>query len=186
MRVLVCGGAGFTGRAIVEALLADSHIVRAWDLRPESWTPAEDSVAQEDAGLLAHPQLERVYGDIADYGLVEQYMAGCEAVVHASMYFPLAGMFVETAAIPGARGEYGDTDYRSDEKSWLVNLKGLWNVLESARQHGGITRVVHIGSAPNRWPGVPHLPGKEEPGSVFLDSDVRRVRTPSHSAVQLR
>ena len=32
-----------------------------------------------------------------------------------------------------------------DQKAFLVNLKGLWNVLESARQRG-IERVVHIGS----------------------------------------
>ena len=33
MKVLLCGAAGFTGRAILEELLAAGHTVRAWDLR---------------------------------------------------------------------------------------------------------------------------------------------------------
>ena len=33
----------------------------------------------------------------------------------------------------------------------------------------GMRRVVHIGSADHHWPGVPHLAGKEERGSVFMD-----------------
>ena len=37
MKVLLCGAAGFTGRAILRELLAAGHRVRAWDLAPESW-----------------------------------------------------------------------------------------------------------------------------------------------------
>jgi nucleoside-diphosphate-sugar epimerase len=173
MRVLVCGGAGFTGRAVVEELLNAGHSVRAWDLNSEAWLPGQ--LVKNDESLMDSPRLERVYGSIADHDLAERYLIGCHAIVHCTMLFPRSPKFAATADIPGAAGQYSSLDYMSDEDSWLVNLKGLWNILEAARHQDGIVRVVHIGSADHHWPGVPHLPGKEQRGSVFMDQDVRRI-----------
>lgn len=39
----------------------------------------------------------------------------------------------------------GEKPPEEDEKPFLVNVKGLWNVLESARQRE-LVRVVHMGS----------------------------------------
>ena len=66
-----------------------------------------------------------VHGDIADFSAVEAALDDVDAVIHAAV---LAG------------------DYGVDsEAPFLVNLKGLWNVLEVVRQRR-IGRVVHIGS----------------------------------------
>ena len=53
MRVLVVGGAGFTGRAVVEALLAAGHRVRAWDLAPDSWLPVRPRETHTTLGARA-------------------------------------------------------------------------------------------------------------------------------------
>ncbi len=83
-----------------------------------------------------------VHGDISDYGTVERALDGVDGVVHAAVY----------------GGRYG----LDDEAPFLINLKGLWNTLEVARQHG-IRRVVHIGSCQ-----------VEHPDGVFFTADVRR------------
>jgi nucleoside-diphosphate-sugar epimerase len=67
-------------------------------------------------------------------------------VVHAAVY------------ASDAPGGYGV----DDEKPFQINLKGLWNVLEAARQRE-IKRVVHVGSCQ-----AVHAQG------VFFSADVRR------------
>lgn len=67
---------------------------------------------------------ERVFGDISDFDTVHAATEGMDAVLHAAAYF----------------GQDKD-----DPKPWMINLKGLWNVLESSRLRG-IRRNVHIGS----------------------------------------
>jgi nucleoside-diphosphate-sugar epimerase len=159
MKVLLCGAAGFTGRAVLEELLAAGHTVRAWDLKPESWVPGID-----DESVLTNPRCERVFGSIADFDLVEKHIAGCTAVVHTTILFQGEGN--------GAPGEFS-SDQNHAELPWIVNLKGLWNTLECAHL-AGCRRVVHVGSCQHEWPGVPHLKGKEAPGSIMLNGDVRR------------
>ena len=103
MRVLVCGAAGFTGRAVVEALIGAGHSVRAWDLNEEAWRAG---LVKNDARILESQLLERVYGSIADYALAERYLTGCQAMVHCTMLFPRSPKFAATADIPGAAGQY--------------------------------------------------------------------------------
>ena len=137
MKVAVFGGAGWVGRAIVENLASHRHEVRAHDRSAEAW-----EVGAKIDGVW---EGEIIHGNIADYGSVDATIEGVDAVVHAAVYF---------SAAPGAYGV-------DDEVPFLVNLKGFYNVLESARTRE--IRVVHIGSCP-----IIH------PQGLFFSADVRR------------
>ena len=137
MRIVVFGGAGWLGRATLMNLESHGHQVRAFDYTAEAWTAWEDVDGPWEG--------ERVYGDIADYAQVEEAVAGCDAVIHVAVWFPKGG----------------EHD-RTDETAFLVNLKGLWNVLEVSR-HANLRRVVHIGSCQT-----------VHPHGVFFTADVRR------------
>jgi nucleoside-diphosphate-sugar epimerase len=108
---------------------------------------------------------EKRYGDIADYNTVAQAVAGCACVVHT------------TVATDGADPTSGNVLYAgeatgaSQDATWLVNMKGLWNVLEACRAEPLCKQVVHIGSCHDYWPGSTDDP---EPKSVFFDSEKRR------------
>lgn len=67
---------------------------------------------------------ERVYGDITDFATVHAATEGMDGIIHT--------------AVSGGGGDDNLTP-------WIINLKGLWNVLESARRRG-IRHNVHIGS----------------------------------------
>ena len=131
-RIAVFGAAGWVGRAIL-ANLEGKHAIRAVDHGPEAWKTYEDV---DDPW-----QGEVVAGDIADYDHVAAASEGMDAIIH-------------TAALGGGRLD--------DDRPWLVNLKGLFNVLEVARQRE-MRRVVHIGSCQ-----------VEHPDGVFFEADVRR------------
>jgi nucleoside-diphosphate-sugar epimerase len=137
MKVAVFGAEGFTGRAIL-ANMKDRHEVHAVCRNPEAWQQWSDIDGDWD-GLTT-------YGDIVDYEHVDAVVSQVEGIIHTTVYFA-----------PG-----GDGYSTSDEKPFLVNLKGLWNVLQCARLHD-IRRVVHIGSC-----------GTVHPDGVFFDSDIRR------------
>lgn len=81
MKILVTGGGGFLGLAIVKMLLARGHAVRSYS---RGDYPALDALGVE------HHQ-----GNIDDGAGVEQAVAGCDVVFH-------------TAAMPGVWGRYAD------------------------------------------------------------------------------
>ena len=137
MKIVVFGGAGWLGRATLANLEAHGHQVRAFDHTQEAWAAWEDVDGPWEG--------ERMYGDIANYSEVEAAIAGCDAVVHVAVWFPKGG----------------EQD-RTDERAFLVNLKGLWNVLEVSR-NAWVRRVVHIGSCQTI-----------HPQGVFFTADVRR------------
>lgn len=134
MNVVVFGAAGWTGRAVL-ANLAGRHHARAAIRGPKSWEKWQEVDGEWQDG-------ETVYGDISDYNAVDKATDGMDAAVHLAVYF--------------TRGD------ANDPKPFLVNLKGLWNVLESARQRK-MTRVVHVGSCQT-----------VHPKGVFFTADVRR------------
>ncbi len=70
MQVLVTGGGGFLGGAIVDGLLARGHTVR--------------SLARGDYPALAAKGVETVRGDLADREAVRAAAAGCDAVMHVA------------------------------------------------------------------------------------------------------
>lgn len=132
MRIVLFGAAGWLGRAVL-ANLEGRHEVRAFDLGLEAWQAWAD-VDDTWRG-------ETVYGDLADFESVYAATEGMDGILHTSAYF-------------------GQED--NDPLPWLVNLKGLWNVLESARRRE-IRHVVHVGSRESTHP----LGG-------FFDADRRR------------
>jgi len=133
MKIVVFGAGGWTGRAVL-ANLDGKHEVRAAVRGPKSWEKWKD-VDGEWKG-------EEIHGDISDFHYVHRATEGMDGVVHLAVYFP---------------GKDPD-----DDKPFLVNLKGLWNVLESARQRG-LKRVVHVGSCQT-----------VHPKGIFFSADVRR------------
>lgn len=132
MKTVVFGAAGWLGRAVL-ANLRDLHEVRAFDRSREAWEAWED-VDGEWKG-------EPVHGDISDFETVHAATEGMDGVIHVAAYFG---------------------QDRDDPLPWMINLKGLWNVLESARLRG-ITHVVHVGSRET-----------VHPAGVFFSADVRR------------
>lgn len=80
-RVFVTGATGFVGRAVIQALRADGHIVRCLVRRGSE---------RDLHGLEA---IERVEGDVRMGRGLEEGIAGCDAVVH------LVGIIREHAAL---------------------------------------------------------------------------------------
>ena len=136
MRVTVIGAAGWVGRAVL-ANFAGRHEVRAFDAGPQAWDKYRELDGEWEG--------DKVYGDVADFGAVSRALEGCDGVVNLSAYF-------------------GYQDPPEDNvRPFLINVKGMWNILESARRHG-LRRVVQMGSCVVR-----------RPDDVFLSSEVRSV-----------
>lgn len=75
MRAFVTGAAGFIGSNLVDALLADGHVVTGWD---------NLSTGQERflEGARAHPNFTFVRGDNLDPTKLTRAMAGADTVFH--------------------------------------------------------------------------------------------------------
>src|SRR5260370_25886363 len=73
-RVLVTGGAGYVGSALVPKLLNAGYSVRVLDL----YLYGEDVLAP----VKTNPNIEQIRGDIRDRATVEKAVAGCDAVIH--------------------------------------------------------------------------------------------------------
>ena len=100
-RVLVTGGAGYVGAVLVPKLLDEGYQVRVLDLYMFG-AEVLDSVKD-------HPNLEQVKGDIRDRNVLEQTMAGTDAVVHLACISndpsfeldPVLGKSINYDAFPG-------------------------------------------------------------------------------------
>ena len=137
-KIVVFGAAGWVGRAVLTSLETHGHTIRASDFGPEAWKTYEEFDGSWSAG-------EVVHCDISDYDQVDAAIDGMDAIIH-------------TAVLGSKGGGYG----AGSDAPWLVNLKGLWNVLESARRRD-CRRVVHMGSCQ-----------VEHPRGIFFTADVRR------------
>ena len=134
MKVAVIGAAGWVGRAVLENFTG-RHQVRAFDYNPEAW----EVYRQIDGDW----EGEKSYGDIADFHAVDSALEGMDGVVNLAAYFG-----------------YEDPP-ENNVNPFIINVKGMWNVLESARRRK-LRRVVQMSSCV-----VQH------PDGVFLSSEVR-------------
>jgi nucleoside-diphosphate-sugar epimerase len=119
-RILVTGGAGFIGSHLVERLADKNQLVVLDAFRRDALSPA---------GLADHRNVEVIRGDVLDSRAVEAAMAGCDAVVHM-------------ASIAGV-----DTVLKNPVLTMRVAMLGTMNVLEAARQQGGIRRFIDFSTS---------------------------------------
>ncbi len=90
-RVLVTGGAGFTGINLIRFLLDKGVAVRSLDVAPFTYADCRD-------------RIEHVEGDIRDAAAVDAATEGCDLVVHAAMALPLYSEHdIMTTGIDGTR-----------------------------------------------------------------------------------
>lgn len=95
MQVLVTGGCGFTGAALVERLLHDGHQVRALDYKPGI---RDDRLRQAGA--------EIIYASVTDADAVRKAVAGCDVVQHLAAAFRelnVAESFYDEVNVGGTR-----------------------------------------------------------------------------------
>src|SRR5580693_6214032 len=117
MRVLVTGAAGFIGSHIAETMQAAGHHVRGLD----SLAPAVHT------GRPGYVSGELIVGDVRDPSVVDQALAGMDAVCHQAA---VVGLGVDLSDLPG----YAD-----------VNVTGTAVLLEAMGRHG-IPRLVFASS----------------------------------------
>ena len=105
--ILVTGGAGFIGSALVRRLVQEGHVVRVLDSLYRGDYSRLDGLSKN---------LECVDGDVRDLPTVEEAMEGIDEVWHL-------------AAINGTKNFYEHPD-----RVLNVGVKGIVNVLDRVRK----------------------------------------------------
>ena len=118
--IFITGGAGFIGNTIISRIIAENDIVVFDNFHRDTLT---------SSGLLNHPRLRVVRGDVLDYAAVRDAMRGADIVIHA-------------AAIAGI-----DTVIRMPVQTMRVNMIGTANVLEAARENRIPDRVIDFSTS---------------------------------------
>jgi nucleoside-diphosphate-sugar epimerase len=119
-RLLLTGGAGFIGSHLCERLVPANEVVILDTLSRN---------ALASAGLDKHPQVKLIQGDVRDRDAVGRAMQGCDAVVHL-------------ASIAGV-----DTVLKNPVTTMRTSLEGTMNVLEAAREQGGVLRLIDFSTS---------------------------------------
>jgi nucleoside-diphosphate-sugar epimerase len=138
--ILVTGGSGFIGSALVKALLAHGESVRVFDDNSRGWLRRLDGVEQD---------IEFVRGDIRDADAVAEAMRGMDEVHHL-------------AFINGTASFYSAPDLVLD-----VGVKGIINVIDACRRHGTGTLV--LASSSEVYQSPPLVPTDESAPLVIPD-----------------
>jgi len=105
-KVFITGGGGFIGSHLCERLLVNNNKVVIYDSGHRN--------AIIHTGLLKHPDLKFVKGDVLDFDKVRSSMRGCNLVIHC-------------AAIAGI-----NTVIKKPIMTMKINLFGTYNVIEAA------------------------------------------------------
>ena len=105
--ILITGGAGFIGSALARRLSEENSVTLFDNLHRN---------ALSSTGLLEHPNVQLVTGDVLDQGAVQRVIDGQDIVVHM-------------ASIAGV-----DTVMKNPTLTMKVSLQGTMNVLEAAHK----------------------------------------------------
>jgi UDP-glucose 4-epimerase len=111
MHAFVTGGAGFIGSSLVDRLLADGHIVTAYD----NFSTGRRAFLRD---ALRHPAFRLIEGDTLDSGALERAMPGTEVVFHLAA---------------NADVRFGTEHPKKDLEQ---NTIATFNVLEAMRTNG--------------------------------------------------
>ncbi len=154
MRVLVTGGTGFVGSHTVAALVEHGHQVRLLVRAAHRVAPAVAPLGIRAADL------DTIVGDVTDPTIVDQVVAGCQAVVHAGSVYSL--------------------DSRDAGRIRRVNVRGTQLVLGAA-QRAGLDPIVYVSSVvallpPGGQTLTPASPAGHPPGPYLgSKADAERV-----------
>ena len=119
-RILITGGAGFIGTALTKRLLKQYEIIILDNGHRDSLT---------NSGLIGHPNLKVIWGDVLNYAKVCEAIQGCQIVIHL-------------AAIAGV-----DTVLTIPVTTMKVNIIGTYNVLEAALQCTNLERFIDFSTS---------------------------------------
>lgn len=120
MRILLTGGTGFVGRAVLQQLHTEGHAVRLLVRRPDS-EPVRRALAPYDTGV------EPCSGDVLQPETLAPACAGMDAVVH----------------LVGIIAEHGAQTFES------VHARGTRNLVNAARSEA-VRRFVHMSALGTR------------------------------------
>jgi nucleoside-diphosphate-sugar epimerase len=139
-RVLVTGGSGFIGSALVKALLRAGETVRVLDDNSRGALRRLREVERD---------VDFVNGDIRDAAAVDAAMHGIDEVHHLA--------FVNGTA----------TFYSAPDLVLDVGVKGIVNVIDGCRRHG-VGRLI-LASSSEVYQSPPHVPTDERAPLVVPD-----------------
>lgn len=116
MKILVTGGTGFIGAAVVRLLLDDGLPVRCL-VRKES--------DFNNPGNLDGLDVEYAHGDVTDMDSVRRALDGCDRVIHLAAIYAIW--------------------MKDPNRMYRVNVNGTHKVLTACRE-AGVQKVVHVSS----------------------------------------
>ncbi|MBI3331441.1 SDR family NAD(P)-dependent oxidoreductase [Candidatus Peregrinibacteria bacterium] len=140
MKILVTGGAGFIGTALVKRLLKDGHHVRVLDDYSRGVPERLKSIAKE---------IETIQGDVRDFAQVDAATKGIELVYHL-------------AAVNGT-----ENFYKQPDRVLEVAVKGTMHTMDAALKHG--CRRYILASSSEVYQEPTHVPTKEDERIIVPD-----------------
>jgi nucleoside-diphosphate-sugar epimerase len=139
-RILVTGGSGFIGSALVKALVHQGETVRVFDDNSRGALRRLQEVERD---------IEFVNGDIRDAGAVDAALRGVDEVHHLA--------FVNGTA----------TFYSAPDLVLDVGVKGIVNVIDGCRRHG-VGRLI-LASSSEVYQSPPQVPTDESVPLIVPD-----------------
>lgn len=118
--IFITGGAGFIANRLIRHYIGGNTIIVYDNFHRDSLT---------ESGLLSHPNLQVIIGDVLDADLLMESMQGADIVIHA-------------AGIAGI-----DTVIVNPVRTMQVNMIGTANVLEAARVNGIKDRFIDFSTS---------------------------------------